>query len=71
MHTFESDETRIHYNSDMSGSCIIHSKSTGETVEVPAKDILNFVESHITSKLVSILESENIFEILTKIPLNK
>ena len=56
MHTFEGNKIRIHYNSDMSGDCIIFNKETGQEVEVSCEDILDFVANFVRSQKISKLE---------------
>jgi hypothetical protein len=51
MHTFEADSgTRIHYNSDYSGDVII--TTVTDRIELPCKDILDFVASYIRANRI-------------------
>lgn len=56
MRTFNGKKTTIHYNSDMSGNCIIFNKETEQEVEVPCEDILDFVADYVRSQKIGKLE---------------
>lgn len=56
MHTFEGNKTRIHYNSDMSGDCIIFNKEDGQEIRVSCEDILDFVANYVRIQKISKLE---------------
>lgn len=64
MHTFNGNKTRIHYNSDMSGDCIIFNKETEQEVKVSCEDILEFVAEHMRIQKINKLEQMNSAEIL-------
>ena len=57
MHAFETEKCRIHYNSDVSGNCIIVNKEDESSIEIPAEDILDFtahiVKSIRTGKIIN------------------
>ena len=56
MRTFNGKKTTIHYNSDMSGNCIIFNKETEQEIEVPCEDILDFVADYVRSQKIGKLE---------------
>lgn len=56
MHTFDGNKIRIHYNSDMSGDCIIFNKEDGQEIRVPCEDILDFVANYVRNQKISKLE---------------
>lgn len=56
MRTFNVKKTTIHYNSDMSGNCIIFNNETEQEVEVPCEDILDFVANYVRSQKIGKLE---------------
>ena len=64
MHTFNGKKTIIHYNSDMSGDCIIFNKETEQEVEVPCEDILDFVANYVRSQKIGKLEQMETKDIL-------
>ena len=64
MYTFETKKTTIHYNSDMSGNCHIINSETGEVVEVPCEDILDFVASYVRMQKIGKLEQMDTKELL-------
>lgn len=64
MHTFNGKKTTIHYNSDMSGDCIIFNKETEQNVEVPCEDILDFVAEYVRIQKIGKLERMDNKEIL-------
>ena len=64
MQTFNGKKTRIHYNSDMSGDCIIFNKETEQEVNISCEDILKFVAEYIKIQKISKLEQMNSAEIL-------
>ena len=64
MHTFKGKKTTIHYNSDMSGDCIIFNKETEQEVVVPCEDILEFVADYVRSRKIGKLEQMDSKEIL-------
>lgn len=56
MHTFVGrNKTRIHYNLDMSGECIICDES-GQSVKVSCKDIMDFAIEGIREQKISELD---------------
>ena len=58
MHTFVGKKTRIHYNSDMSGDCIIMNEETKESVKVSCEDILDFVADYVRFQKIYKLEQK-------------
>lgn len=64
MHTFNGKKAAIHYNSDMSGNCIIFNRETEHGTEVPCEDILDFVAEYVRSQKISKLEQMDSKEIL-------
>ena len=64
MHTFNGDKTRIHYNSDMSGDCIIFNKETEQEVRVPCEDILDFVANFVRGQKIGKLEQMETKDVL-------
>lgn len=64
MHTFNGKKTTIHYNSDMSGDCVIFNKETEQKVEVSCEDILEFVAEYVRSQKIGKLEQMGSKEIL-------
>lgn len=64
MHTFKGKKSIIHYNSDMSGDCVIFNKETEQNIEVSCDDILDFVAKYVKSQKISKLEQMDSKEIL-------
>ena len=64
MHTFNGKKSAIHFNSDMSGECIIFNKETEQEVKVPCEDILEFVADYVRSQKISKLEQMETKDIL-------
>lgn len=64
MHTFNGNKTRIHYNLDMSGECIIFNKETEQEIKVSCEDILEFVAEYVKIQKISKLEQMDSEEIL-------
>lgn len=64
MHTFKTDKTVIHYNSDMSGNVVLTNKETGNEIEIPCSDLLDFVAAYIKVRKISNLENMTTIEIL-------
>ena len=64
MHTFEGNKTRIHYNSDMSGDCIVINKETEQEVRVSCEDILDFVANYVRIQKISKLEQMETKDVL-------
>lgn len=64
MHTFKTDKTVIHYNSDMSGNVVLTNKETGNEIEIPCSDLLDFVAAYIKERKISRLENMETIEIL-------
>lgn len=66
MHTFDGRNTRIHFNSDMSGDCEIIEKESGNSVKVPCGDIFDFIADYVRGQKIGDLEqmsSKDIFGI--------
>ena len=53
MHTFKGKKSIIHYNSDMSGDCVIFNKETEQNIEVSCEDILDFVAKYVKSQKIT------------------
>lgn len=64
MHTFKGNKTTIHYNSDMSGECIIYNKETEQEVKVSCEDILEFVANYVREQKIGNLEQMETKDIL-------
>lgn len=64
MYTFESANTRIHYNSDLSGYITIINKADDSEVVVYGKDIIRFVANYVRDEKISKLEQTSDEEIL-------
>jgi len=64
MHTFEGNKTRIHYNSDMSGDCIIFNKEDKQEIRVSCEDILDFVANYVRIQKISKLEQMETKDVL-------
>lgn len=58
MHTFESGDARLHYNSDLSGDVEIVDKD-GNRVSVPGYFILHFVANYVKEKQIEELENKH------------
>ena len=70
MHTFVGkNRTRIHYNSDMSGECIICNKNE-ESVEVSCEDIIDFIAEYIRGQKIRELEQMDSKDVLNSIDWN-
>ena len=64
MHTFNGKKTRIHFNSDMSGDCIVINTDTEQKVEIPCEDIISFVAEYVRSERIGKIEQMGTDEIL-------
>lgn len=64
MHSFNGNKTTVHYNSDMSGDCVIFNKETEQEVEVPCEDILEFIADYVRSQKIGKLEQMDSKKIL-------
>ena len=64
MHTFTGEQTRIHYNSDLSGDCDIINIDTGQSTTVPCEDILEFVAEYVRRQKISKLEQMETKDVL-------
>ena len=56
MHTFNGNNCRIHYNSDMSGEVYISDKISDKEITVDTQDILDFVANYVRNKKIAMLE---------------
>lgn len=67
MHSHTSDnDFAFNYNSDFSGDVIITKITTGESIEVPGQDILEFVAfSYILPKRIAAAENLTLSELLS------
>lgn len=53
MHTFEGENCRIHFNSDMSGDIHICNQDSDKEIKVNGQDILDFVANYAGSERIS------------------
>ena len=64
MHAFVGkNKTKIHFNSDMSGECIIHNEN-GNNIKISCEDIIDFVAEYVRMEKISRLEQMSSEEIL-------
>ena len=64
MHAFVGkNKTRIHFNSDMSGECIIYNEN-GNNIKISCEDIIDFVAEYVRMEKISRLEQMSSEEIL-------
>ena len=73
MHTWNGKDSKIDYNSDLSGNLIITGKDTSSwsapditSVQIPAEDILEFVGTQLKNRKISELESMSGLEYLDR-----
>lgn len=68
MHTFQSCQVRIHYNSDLSGnvkiSTVDHVVGAQVYVEIPGQVLVEFVAEYVRRAKISALESASDEELL-------
>lgn len=64
MHTFVGKKTRIHFNYDMSGDCIVMNEETKENIKVSCEDILDFVADYVRDHKIYKLEQMETKDIL-------
>lgn len=73
MHTWNGKDSKINYNSDLSGNLIITGKETSSwnapditSVQIPAEDILEFVGACLKDRKISEIESMSGLEYLDR-----
>lgn len=64
MHTFKTDNIRIHHNSDMSGMVIVMRIDSGQSIEVQGEDLIEFVAGWARRQKIGKLEELSANEVL-------